>query len=217
PKAALLERAQLGAHLRRLFGARHPAVNFDDVAEFTPERTSAGKLHRHSYVVIDVRQELKSRNLDRLHIGSRAALIMFIPAISAQVANEFLDDGFDFAEANPISISASNLRQSVSKRPANGNRLGMRFSSRNTGGVILPLRHHYAQEDHIRPIPIRLRFLFYVAIDQANGKILGKITGKGQKTQGRHDRLPTPQELYRPRGIPESLLGKFGIEHQDIH
>ena len=41
--------------------------------------------------------------------------------------------------------------------------------------VIFPLRHHYAQEDHIRPLPIRWRFFSDIAIDQANGEIFRQI------------------------------------------
>ena len=53
-KAQPFDLRQLGADLRRGFRPRHAAVNLDDVAELTLERTAARELQRHRGVVIHV-------------------------------------------------------------------------------------------------------------------------------------------------------------------
>ena len=43
--AERVEGVELSQHLRCRLGARHPAVQFDDVTEFARERAAAGELH----------------------------------------------------------------------------------------------------------------------------------------------------------------------------
>ena len=212
-KAEAFDFGQLGADLRRGLCPRHAAVDLDDVAKLTFERAAARELQRHGGVVVDLWQKLEEGKLHALHIRRRAAVIFPAATVGAQVADQTVNDIFRFAEADPIGVGPGSLGQCMSERPADSDRLTARFRVRDALAVIVALRHHYAQKDHIRPLPIRCRFFSDVAIDQAKRKIVRQIARDGEQTQRRHDRLPPPEEFYRARGIPKSLLGKLRIEH----
>ncbi len=77
----------------------------------------------------------------------------------AQITDQLLRDTFGLAKANPIGIGAGRLRQRMSKRPTDGDRLTAHLRVSHTLPVVFPLRHHHAQEDNIRPLPIAGRFL----------------------------------------------------------
>src|SRR5256885_16716129 len=56
-----VERVELGQHLRIRLGARHAAVEFDDVAEFAGEGAAARKLQANVEIVLEL-QEVETRD-----------------------------------------------------------------------------------------------------------------------------------------------------------
>src|ERR1700730_19142538 len=55
-RTQLKQSLELGDHLRGMLGPGLSSVDSNDVAEFTLERTSARKLHRHTGVALQLQQ-----------------------------------------------------------------------------------------------------------------------------------------------------------------
>src|SRR6266550_8508660 len=93
-----VERVELGQHLGIRLGARHAAVQFDDVAELAGERTAARILQPDVEVMLEL-QEVKTRDRRLGHIDlefrrlEEAAALAPLPG-----GDEFLDDTFGFAD-----------------------------------------------------------------------------------------------------------------------
>ncbi len=65
--AELIQPVEFRQHLRRRLGARHPAVQFDDVAELAGERTAARELHADIEIAVEF-QQVEARDRRLAHI-----------------------------------------------------------------------------------------------------------------------------------------------------
>ena len=96
--AELIKRLEFGEHLRRCLGARHPAVQFDDVAEFAGERTAARILHADVQILLEL-QQIEARNRRLGHVdGEFRRDEAAGPFARVPGGDEFADDAFDLAK-----------------------------------------------------------------------------------------------------------------------
>ena len=120
----LIERFKFGEHLPRCLGARHAAVQFDDVTKFAGERTPARILHADVQIVLELEQ-IEARNRRQRHVdGEFRGDETPGPFAGIPGGDEFADDAFDLAE-HPEIRGNVNMWAGRWVRPADDDRFAM--------------------------------------------------------------------------------------------
>ncbi len=190
--AEVVERLQLAQHLGIALRARHPAEQFDDVAELAVEGTSARELHADIEIVLELQQvEARyraGRDVDRELLGLEDAGAG--PALPG--AHEIRHDRLGLADDEELRLGKC-LGTGHRVRPADDNR---RSAAPRVGHDIHrahPLRQHAAGHDDVGPVDIFVAQFLGVGIDQAQRPILGQkcrgpVTGPDTWPPTRHKR-----------------------------
>src|SRR6516162_5881247 len=101
--AERMKRIELGEHLRRRLGTRHPAVELDDVAELAQERAAARELHADIHVVLEL-QQIEARDRRLGDVGLEFRCLEYALAVTATPSgDELVDDALRLAEHLEIS------------------------------------------------------------------------------------------------------------------
>ena len=213
--AERVERIEFRQHLRRGLGARHPAVELDDVAEFAGERTAARELHADIEIAIELQQiEARDRRLAHIDLeflgGEHALARAGFPG-----RDEIADDVLDFAQHLEIRLGVE-MRNRGRAGPADGDRLAARcgrdsmISSRSScWGSMPPVMTRSAQ-----PISLSVEFLD-VAVEQA--QVPRRRQHRRDRDQAeRRGRIAGAENLARRREVPECLAGEARIDQQNI-
>src|SRR3984893_17073820 len=96
--AELIKGIELGQHLLGGLGARHPAVELDDVAELAGERAAARKLHADMQVLVELEQiEARLRRLGDVGLKLRR-LEQSLVAAAVDRIDETIDLTLRFAD-----------------------------------------------------------------------------------------------------------------------
>ena len=103
--AKLVEPVELGQHLRRRLGARHAAIELDDVAELAGERTAARELHADIEIIVEL-QQIEARDRRLGHVDREFGRLEDAFA-RARIpgGDEVVDDGFGLAENWKLALA----------------------------------------------------------------------------------------------------------------
>ena len=198
-----VERVELGEHLLVGLGARHPAVQLDDVAEFAVERTAPGKLHADIQVVLEIEQvEPRRRALGdvglELHAFEHAALGAGRPRI-----DELIDEALGLAQHEKVRVTV-DVRARHGVGAADRHRLAAPATHLDDLERIVFLRQHPAGHDEIGPGEVGVGQLFRVAVDEA--QIPRRRQQRGERDQAeRRRRAARPPNIADRLQVPERI------------
>ena len=212
--AELIERIELGQHLRMGLGARRAAVKLDDVAELAGERTAARELHADIEILLELEQiEARDRRLGDVDLEflrlEQALAVAAIPG-----GDEFLDDVLGLADDAEIRRGIA-MRTRADIGAADDHRQAARAAHIDELERVRLLEQHAAGHDHIGPAEIGFGQFFGVAVDEPD--IPGLRQQRRDRDQAERDRrIARADELAGFREIPERIRHELRIDHQHV-
>ncbi len=163
-------------------GARHPAIQFDNVTEFTTERTPARKLDADMQVLVQLQQvkagQRAFRDIRLAHRRFEHAL----PVTLAPGCDEIDHDFLGFAQDLKIR-GIVQRRAGCDIGAANHHRLVMGMAHFDNVQGIVTLRQHAAGHHDVGPCEIRLIQMLGIAVDQPDFPVFGQQGRNGNQAE----------------------------------
>jgi hypothetical protein len=207
-----VECIEFGEHLLVRLCARYPAIQLDDVAELTIERTAAGELDADIDVMVEIEQ-IEPRRRTLCHVGLEFLAFEYPrPGAVGPRRDQLIDQPFGFTEHQKVRVRISlGARHGVGT--ADHDRLAVALAQRDDGERIFLLRQHPARHDEIGPRKIGFAQLLRIAIDEA--EIPGRRQQGCERDQPERRRWEAraPDVAQRLK-IPERVRIELG-KHQE--
>ena len=205
---------ELGQDLVRRLGAGHLAVELDDVAEFAVERASAGELHAHRVVALQV-DEVEARNRCSGHVGLPRLPVHGVRGAVRQVAQEFGKDllglvQHEVGHAFDLVVKGGGMRTSGHHRDTGP--VAPRDDVHERGA----LHDHRGREHHVGPFEVRVLQRRHIHVHDAEGVLRREHRGDGEQPQRRKGRLHARQvqrKVIPPVGRRQARVDQQCVLH----
>ena len=164
--AAVVERLQLGEDLVVGLGARHAAVQLDDVAELAGERAAARILHADVEILLELQQVVARqralRDVDLELLGREHALALAALPGGDEVRHDVLGLADHLEVGRRVEMRA---RRDV--RAADADRLAVQVRELDQIEEVRLLVEHAADHHQVGPVEVRVGQRLGVAVDEA--------------------------------------------------
>ena len=169
--AKRVESIELGEHLLRRLGARHPPVQFDDVAELAGERTAARELHAGVDIIAGLEQ-IEARGPTGRDISLELLCLEHTaPRAGVPGAHEFIDQPFELTDHPNIRVDIG-MRRRRHVRTTDGDRLAAQIAERDNTQRVWLLWQHATGHHQVGPVQVAVVKLLGVAVDEAESPLL---------------------------------------------